>query len=570
MNQVIQNLIKNFLEENEIRSESDPKDFEKFCNYSIISNHYNGNFTDADVTMGDTQGIDGLAIIINGALIKTKKEIEDMISTNGYIEVEFIFIQAKNSESFDVSDIGNFFSCVEDFFSTSPGNISTQEIKNALELKNKILENVSKMTKGRPKIKLYYTTTGRWNNEAPLNNRIKQSKTNLDNLGIFDEIRHEMCGSREIQDIYMRTKRNTACEFIFDKRISLNTDDNVQEAYLGAVNFNEFKKIIIDEEGNLKDVFYDNVRDFLGDNIQVNRGIDESLKAQKYSRFCLLNNGVTIVAEQKTNVGDKFTIENYQIVNGCQTSHVLFNNKNLDGIKNVVVPLKLIISNNENLQNAVIIATNSQTAIPKEQLEAFSKFQKELEMYYSSVTPEKAKLYYERRQKQYKNVGISIPKIVNIREQIKTFVAMFLNQPHLSSGYFSKAYKNNESKMFQADHKFCPYYIASFAMYKLEKLFKDKILDKKYRIARYHLLMIFRILANKTSIIPTLNSRHIDAFCEKLKQILLDDKKTKAIFVQAIKIIDSIPEINLDDQSTLYKANITTIKTAIEKSISNN
>ncbi len=569
MNQITQKLIKDFLKENEIKSESNSKDFEKFCNYSVVSNHYKGNFVDHDITMGDTQGIDGLAIIVNGVLVKTKEEIEDVVYTNGYIEAEFIFIQSKTSESFDVSNIGNFFSSVEDFLNTNPKNTSTLEIKNSIKLKNKILDNVSKMTKGRPKIKLYYITTGKWIDETALKNRVEQSKDNLDTLGIFDDINHEMCGAREIQDLYMRTKRSTICEFIFDKRISLNTGSDVQEAYLGAINFIEFKKIITNEEENLKDVFYDNVRDFLGENIQVNRGIDDSLKKQEFNSFCLLNNGVTIVAEQKTNVGDKFTIENYQIVNGCQTSHVLFNNKNLDGIENVVIPLKLIISNNENLQNEVIIATNSQTAIPKEQLEAFSKFQKELEMYYLSITPEEAKLFYERRQRQYKNIGIPIPKIVNIREQIKTFVAMFLDQSHLSSGYFSKAYKNNESKMFKTDHKFCPYYISSFAMYKLEKLFKDKELDKKYRIARYHLLMIFRILTTKTDVIPPFNSRKIDELCKRLKNILLDDKKTKKIFIQAITIIDNISEIDLEDQSTLYKANIKTIKTEAKKLISN-
>lgn len=568
MNQIIQKLIEDFLKENEIKSESKSKDFEKFCNYSVISNHYKRNFVDNDISMGDTQGIDGLATIVNGVLVKTEEEIEDLVSTNGYIEVEFTFIQSKISESFGVSDIGNFFSSVEDFFNPKPKITLTLEIRNSIKLKNKILDNVSKMTKGRPKIKLYYITTGKWNSEITLENRIKQNKDILDTMGIFDDINHKMCGSREIQDLYMRTKRNAICEFTFDKRISLNASDDVQEAYLGAINFTEFKKIIIDEE-NLKDVFYDNVRDFLGENIQVNRGIDESLKKQKFNTFCLLNNGVTIVAEQKTNVGDKFTIENYQVVNGCQTSHVLFNNKNLKGIENVVIPLKLIISKNENLQNEVIIATNSQTAIPKEQLEAFSKFQKELEMYYSSVIPEKAKLFYERRQRQYKNIGIPVPKIVNIREQIKTFVAMFLGQPHLSSGYFSKAYKNNESKMFQSDHKFCPYYISSFAMYKLEKLFKDKELNKKYRITRYHLLMIFRILAAKTDTIPLSNSRKMDKYCQKLKEILLDNVKTKKIFTQAITIIDNVSEIDLEDQSTLYKANIETIKRKTKKLISN-
>ena len=180
MNQIIKNLIKDFLKENEIKSESDSKNFEKFCNYSVISNRYKRNFVDDDISTGNTQGIDGLVIIVNGVLVKTIEEITDVVSTNGYIEVEFTFIQSKKSESFKVSDIGNFFSSVEDFFNTNPKNISTLEIRNSIKLKNNILENVSKMTKGRPKIKLYYITTGKWNSETALKNRIKQSKDDLD------------------------------------------------------------------------------------------------------------------------------------------------------------------------------------------------------------------------------------------------------------------------------------------------------------------------------------------------------------------------------------------------------
>jgi hypothetical protein len=37
-----------------------------------------------------------------------------------------------------------------------------------------------------------------------------------------------------------------------------------------------------------------------------------------------MNNGVTIIARDLRRTAQKFFIEDYQIVNGCQTSHVLF------------------------------------------------------------------------------------------------------------------------------------------------------------------------------------------------------------------------------------------------------
>ncbi|KJU84432.1 heavy metal translocating P-type ATPase [Candidatus Magnetobacterium bavaricum] len=70
----------------------------------------------------------------------------------------------------------------------------------------------------------------------------------------------------------------------------------------------------------MRNVFYDNVRDYLGEN-PVNQKIDKTLKDAKYDIFSILNNGITIVADKKnSNVGRLFSISNYQIVNGCQTT----------------------------------------------------------------------------------------------------------------------------------------------------------------------------------------------------------------------------------------------------------
>src|SRR6185369_6402511 len=98
-----------FLKQQEILSEGESKDFEKFCNYSILKKEYSDSFETEDLFTGDsTQGIDGLALIINGKLISNKEEIDDLLDINKYIEAKFIFIQAKTSESFNSTDIGNF------------------------------------------------------------------------------------------------------------------------------------------------------------------------------------------------------------------------------------------------------------------------------------------------------------------------------------------------------------------------------------------------------------------------------------------------------------------------------
>ncbi|WP_446719262.1 AIPR family protein, partial [Herbaspirillum sp. C7C2] len=47
--------------------------------------------------------------------------------------------------------------------------------------------------------------------------------------------------------------------------------------------------------------------------------------------FCVLNNRVTIVATSLTPAGNHFTLRDYQIVNGCQTSNVLHGSQTIAG-----------------------------------------------------------------------------------------------------------------------------------------------------------------------------------------------------------------------------------------------
>lgn len=56
----------------------------------------------------------------------------------------------------------------------------------------------------------------------------------------------------------------------------------------------------------------------------------------------MLNNGITIIAENVQITGTTAVLTDYQIVNGCQTSHVLYENRNLDGIEELLIPIKVI------------------------------------------------------------------------------------------------------------------------------------------------------------------------------------------------------------------------------------
>ncbi len=563
MDRITKSLVNDFLNQHEIKSELESKDFEKFCNYSIISKEYNNSFSVDDISTGDNQGIDGIGIIVNGKLVTGIEEIKDLIELNKFIEVLFVFIQSKTSSKFEGSEIGNFIFTIKDFFSETPRLKRTEEVANFLEITQFLYNKSPFMTKGKPFCKLYYITTGDWQGDtnllAVINNGIQEIKS----TNLFKDVIFEPCDANTIQKYYNKTKEIVNTTFNFKEKVPLPDINKIKEAYLGIVPFSEFKKIIIDENGNMRNIFYDNVRDYLGENL-VNNKISSTLTNKQFDIFGVLNNGVTIVAESLTPVGHKFSISNYQIVNGCQTSRVLYNNKDIEGMENVYIPLRLIVTSDDNIKNQITIATNSQTEIKPEQLAALSEFQKNLEQYYDTIEGT-GQLYYERLTNQYSSDNsVTKTRIITIPIQIKVFSAMFLNKPELVSGYYGKVAKNLGGNIFNSSHKFAPYYTSGLAYYRLESLFKNNSIQSKYKKARYHILMLCRLIINGAEI-PPFNSKEINPFCENIINILNDSDGCLDMFNNVLKIIDK-SGIDINNQKLLYQKSNTDLLLTTYKS----
>jgi hypothetical protein len=60
---------------------SDSDTFELFASYCVVADLYDEEFDLADVHVGgpDDLGIDGIAIIVNGALVSSVEEVEDLL-----------------------------------------------------------------------------------------------------------------------------------------------------------------------------------------------------------------------------------------------------------------------------------------------------------------------------------------------------------------------------------------------------------------------------------------------------------------------------------------------------------
>lgn len=558
MDRITQSMIEAFKEDLSVNIDDISLLFEYFSNYCVVNDVYGINDFDVeDITTGkNTQGIDGIAIIVNQKLINTIDDIDLLISYNQTISVKFVLIQTKTSPSFDNTEISNLLTYAKLFFGDDDSIFRTPEMQKFIELKNYIFSKGSKLRKN-PELLLYFVTLGTWTDDTNLKATVSVGKEALKTTNLFSDIEFIPCGSAEIQALYRKTKAKLSATFKFEKRITMYSLNDDEVGYSGVLPFKEFKKLIIDDNGTVKPVFEDNIRDYLGPNPDVNKSICETIMSGNVNAFSMLNNGITVVASSISIPGDIATIEDYQIVNGCQTSNILIDNMELsDNIDDLIIPIRIIATKNENLKNEITKATNSQTAIKKEQLEALSTFQKNLEEYYKTYTSQDS-LVYERRTGQYRDSDIPKNRIVTIPTQIKTISAMFLNEPSAVSGQYGTVAKRVGNKIFKTSDKLIMYYLSALSLYKIENLFKSNKIDKKYRRSRYHAMMLFRIVMSKEDL-PKFNQKKMETYCQNLLDILNDDSKCEKVFKTIVSFIVSKGEdIDIDNRKCFERKETT-------------
>jgi len=413
MDIVTKNLLRTFQTEESL-SENVGEDtlFEHFGNFCVLSKEYSEEFNLDDIHTGEgsDMALDGVAILVNGNLINNTEEIADLANSNKYIEAEFIFVQSKSASKFDGADIGNFLFGVRDLFNPNSRMPRSEKVKHKISLISAIYDRPALFKRGNPKLKMYYVSTGKWQDDPYLTNKINADIEILKDMNIFGEVVFNPIDAMGIQKLYSHAKNSVSQTIDFDNKVTIPEINGVKEAYLGILPVTELIKLISDDDGMmLRGLFYDNVRDFQGDN-EVNIEIQQTLMSQDRDLFVLLNNGVTIVADVLNKTGNKFSIEGFQVVNGCQTSHVLYNNK--DQVTQLMhVPVRLIVSDDDEIKNKIIKATNRQTPVKNEELVALTDFQKSLEQYYAAQ-PEDYRLYYERRSQQYRSSSIEKIRVV--------------------------------------------------------------------------------------------------------------------------------------------------------------
>ena len=531
--------LKNFVDQYGLGQLDEATAFEYLVSHCVISKHNPENFEPDDVVVGGSGdlGLDGIGILVNDHLVLSNDDVDYFKQALHRLDVQFVFVQVKTSPKFESAQIGAFISGVRQFFdSSTPAANKTVQFLH--QLKEHIFDYSIDMDNS-PICRLYYVTTGRWTDDPTLNACIKRGIDDLKSTDLFSHVQFEPLDSDKLKRLYRELNQKITREIKFEKHTILPVISGVQEAYIGIIPCLEYLNLICDDQGNLnRRIFYDNVRDFQGHNA-VNQEIETTVQdTNRNDRFALLNNGVTIVARDSNKVGATFRLRDYQIVNGCQTSHILHLNR--DRLTdNVFLPVKLIVTVDAEVTNQIIQGTNRQTEVKLEALESLAPFQKELEEFYLAEGKNRQyPIYYERRSKQYEQLNIQKDRIITLARQVKCFVGMFLNEPQSTHRYYGELLNSYRSRLFSESHYSIPYFVSGVSLSTVEHLFMEGFLQRELKGFKYQFLTVFRLM-NEPFTLPSLNDKRIDQYCQAFLELLDDESAYKSAFKCASEIIHS-------------------------------
>jgi AIPR protein len=315
----------------------------------------------------------------------------------------------------------------------------------------------------------------------------------------------------------------------------------VKQAYIGYLKADQLLQLATSptEQGGQQinpSVFFDNVRDFNPDS-KINKSIIAEIKSGDRKGFVFRNNGVTVIAKRLNRTGDKFMVEDYQVVNGCQTTNILFHSHEF--LDDLFVPFRLIESSDDEFITSIIVGTNTQNPVRDEQFWALRPFMKDLEEFCRQQNDD-FKLFVERRENQYRDGGVERTRVIKPSDIMKAVAAMYLFQPHRAARDFRGIRAEYEQGLFLAHHNVVPYHLASYANYKIEFFVRNNRLPREDRIYKYYILCSVGYQFCKGGDIFKMRPNQQQPTCEAIRSLLGDETK---FLTHTKRVITSVKEL---------------------------
>jgi len=349
-------------------------------------------------------GIDGFFILVNGHLLM---DPESFSWPKSGAQLEVWVITCKHGETFKQAPLDNIAASISELFdlSLAPDSFQGDYSEALIKCRENLKYAYRKVSPRLSSFKIHYSYASRGDSKTvgeSISARAEQIVSiTKDSFGSC-EASFIFHGATELVEMHRKVP-NFCLELPFSEVLSSG------ERYVLLANLVDYYGFIT-EEGNLRRYLFDsNVRDFMGLN-RVNEDIRATLENGESPDFWWLNNGVTILATSASLVGDSIQLEDIQIVNGLQTTESIFRYFESGGSdpKSRSVLIKIIVSQDDDVRDTIIRATNNQTDVEIASLHATDKIQRDIE-----EILERSDYYYERRKNFHTNLGNPSSRIVD-------------------------------------------------------------------------------------------------------------------------------------------------------------
>lgn len=517
--------------------------FEYFVNYHILYSQqpdlFFGNTDILNVVStggSNDMAIDGIAFKVNGCIISSIDDFEEIRSGKAKIQIELIFIQSKNKKKLSMGEFNNFSFGIREFLSDElPQQPYNKKIEKLLKIKEHILnDKYISQWQDNPIVSIYYVTIGEHSNIPHVDALVSKLKDDIAHLNIYDNVNINLIDSPQLKKLCDSNENSFNISLNFIEDMGLNAVESVDNSCVILCFANEFIKIIRNDNKSLrKTIFNDNVRDFQGDTT-INNEIRKTIECDP-EKFVLLNNGITIVCDKFTPRNRTINISNPQIVNGCQSSSVIYHaDKSGYDMSKVPLLVKIISTTDSDVANQIVRGTNRQNIVYDEAFEITREFHKNLEMFFEAKTFNEKKYYYERRSRQFQhNTTIKQYQKISFKNIIQSCVGLFFYRPDLAHVHESRLLKLFQNKIFLNSQSLFPYYVAGIMNNLIENFFKVHSEQRKiFYTYKFHILMIASLLADNST--PSINvEKSIDNKCSKIEAAIANNGDN--IFYNAIE-----------------------------------
>lgn len=556
----------------------DPRTLEAFFTHHVLAHRNMTDFAAKQSWLGEKRilvggagdiQIDAVAIIVNGELIRSEAdlaELEQSASEDEPLEISFVFVQATGQPVSDdrlSAKISGFSDGVLAFL-LNDGKDETginSSIMSWIALKNRIFAIIEENElKACCECAMYLV----WGRKVAADDKNKQRAVATAEVKIrdsaalsakFHTVHFSIFDSVKLEEMLVDVVHHVTVSL--DTFVQLPLVPGAKACYLGYFRADHLLRIIMTEahdgEQQIRSSFFAaNVRSYLGNGARVNAAIADTLRSpRERAQFALRSNGIAITARDIEPLPDRqVRLKFAQIVNGCQTSHTLFNQRDLLlgplGAQ-VFVPVKIIVTDDDEILGSAILALNRQTPIEETQVVTERDVVDRLNSAFSDPAsrPENRALF-ERRINEFKDQkDIDKSRIVSLYDLARGYASVFLPRPEQLNLHGKQPVIDKISKgiIFNKEQPVEPYHLAGVMILRAREALAQIPSSKKWDRypAKNQLLLAMRLIAARLAGVgeppSDMNSAAAVAYVKAISEVMLDPARAARVANDAVKCV---------------------------------